>query len=125
MVGKQVVKKLQAALEPGSHSIQHFRDEFCNVEILSGGLLNNCHVWGYVYYGGLLAAIGLGLSVVLKLIGVALLCLPRTRCVRLSVVSVLGAAAFCSMGAVVGYFALTSSFREWLVNVQLAHSGMT
>lgn len=125
LAGKQVMQKMQSVLEPGASSIQHFRDEFCNVEILSGGILNNCYVWGYLYYGGMLAAIGLGVSIVLKLTAVAMLLLPRTRCVRMAVLTTMGLASFLSFGAVIGYIALTSSFREWLVNVQLAHSGLT
>jgi len=125
MVGRSQMEKMLEVLEPSEHSIQFYRDQFCNIELLSGGILNNCQIWNSLYIGSLIAALGLFIAVVALLAGVVLLFLAPSRCIRRSCLICFFIASFSSIGGLAGYCGLSYQFSNWLVNVFLSSKALT
>merc|ERR1712224_915006 len=86
------------ALEPDDKSIQFYRDQFCNIALLSGGFMNNCQVWTYLLYGSWMLAASLVCTIIFLLTGAGLLFAPPTRCVRLTALGMFAVAAAANVG---------------------------
>lgn len=121
----EYAQKFTAVFEGSGKSIQQFRDQFCNVELLAGGLLNNCGVWQQLLYGSYLAIIAIVIAVVCNLFGVALMFMKPTRCARMSCVALFGVGGFVACGGVAGYFALSLPLKEWLVQIYMSSNSIT
>lgn len=126
VIGKKKVAKMKQVIQTDEpKSIQFYRDQFCNIDMLSGGALNSCHVWTMLYYGGVLAGVALMLAVAFNLAGIGCMFLPPSRRWRLIVVWLWAIGAAMAMGGVVGWACVTYPLANWLTNVQMAHSGTT
>lgn len=125
LAGKGRMEKMVEVLEPSDHSIQWYRDQFCNIELLATGIMNNCVVWNHLYWGSVAAAVGLIIAIVGLMTGATLMVLKPTRCIRLSALAILWAVPIVSLGGLGVYFALSFNFSDWLVNLYIANKVVT
>lgn len=121
----EFVSKFTATLEGDGKSIQQFRDQFCNVEILAGGLFNNCQVWQQLLWGSYLAILALVVAILCNLFGVAFMFMAPTRCSRMSCLILFSVAGFVSLAGLAGYMCLSLALKEWLVALLLSSPSIT
>lgn len=117
--------KMKETLSPGDHSIQQLRDQFCNIELLSGGFLNNCWTWSQFMYGSWILGFCLVITIVFLIAGAGLLCAPPTKCIRYSALGMYAAAALFNAGGTGSYVVLTFNLNRWLLEIYGSHDGLT
>lgn len=115
--------KLMSPSEP--KSLQFMRDQFCNVELFSGGFTDSCQVWTYLMYGSWVALLGLFIEIVFLLCGCMLMCMKVTVCTRWSVILLWMSGALIGCGTLAAYLFMSLNFKEWLTDVQLSPGDFT
>lgn len=123
--GESAWGKMMEACAEGDHSIQQLRDQFCNIELLSGGFLNNCWVWSQVLYGSWGMAFAMVCTSCCMMTGTALLMTTPGKCSRMAAMGMFSTAAVVNLLGTGSYVMLTFPLQRWLHEIYGSHDGLT
>lgn len=123
--GESTWAKYSEAMSEGTHSIQQLRDQFCNIELMTGGVLNSCWGWSQFLYGCWAMIITLGVTIVFLVGGAGMMLAPPTKCIRMAALGMFCIAAVLNLLGTGAYVLLTINMNRWLHEIYGSHDGLT
>lgn len=116
--------KMLSPSEP--HSVQFMRDQFCNAQLWTFGLLGNmCEIFSYLLYASWACMLGHVIAIVMILFGSMLMCMKPKKCPRWSAMLCYTIAALALGGCLTAYCAVSMLLKDLFVPEGLSNPEFT